>query len=643
MTTSFYNGITGLKAFQNGIDVWGNNIANIDTAGYKETLPEFSTVFSDTLNSTPSVNSDIGFGSVMSANSLDLQEGSLVHTDNPFDLAIGGKGWFAVSKNNSTYYTRTGTFTRDADGYLVDGNGDYLLVANAGNLTKNPDGTYSVNRDINTDDLVDTTAQMTPISLPNNVILPAIPTKNITLTTNLNTSDKISSTSPAVESSDFSALYSKDGEDLKIRNGDSLVFGFGNPATYSNNLISTDICINSDPKDGKDAVYNFTLNGKTFNIDMPDGSSKEEIQNALKKAFDNAGISSKITADGIEISDPEQIILKSNNTLMPNIAAAKISYSSDPQNQYEFSTIDDFDKIVQSLANDAYPDKTKVYLDSEGRICIDNSSNQTLNAYTLKTETSNSAFMDNLGRLGNQIYPQTSAKSYAFLTNTQNFGGYLFDSDGNKDTLSFGFTKQKTLSNQTLWNCTVTVKDPDSKTITQKDVQLTFDKDGKLIDPESVTLTQPQDLNIKLNVTSYAKTDSANSYSFTQDGVDKGYLKKYQIDADGNIQATFSNGKMSVLGQIPVYHFQNDQGLESIGGNLFAQTANSNSAILYKNTENKYIPGASIQSGTIEESNVNMSQAMTELIVIQKAFSSAAKTVTTSDQMIQRAIDMKKG
>ncbi|ACM93591.1 flagellar basal body and hook protein [Nautilia profundicola AmH] len=642
MTTSFYNGITGLKSFQYGIDIWGDNIANINTTGYKEQIPEFSTLFSETLNSDP-VYSDIGMGSKLSSTAINLDQGSLINTDNPFDVSINGEGWLAVKRYNDTYYTRTGSFTRDAQGYLVDDNGDYLLVANANNLIQNADGSYSVNRSINTDNLISQNTQMSPISLPNNVILPAIATTEATLTSNLNDSDVITTTKPSTTESDFSALYSKDGADLKVRDGDSLVFGFGNPATYQNNIISTELCITDDEADGKDAVYNFTLNGINFNIDMPDGSTKEEIQHALKDAFDQAGIINEITDNGIKISDPNHIILTSENELLPNIAAAKLTYRSEPQNSYEFSTIQDFDNIIQNLANSAYPDATNVYLDDEGRISIDNNSFKTINAYTLNTENSNDLFMNNLGRLGNEIYAGTSAKSYDFLTNTQSFGGKIIEANGQKDTISVTFTKQKVLNNQIVWNGEVSILDPDSNEISTQNFEMTFDSDGHLLSPTQITISSPQNITLNFNMTSYAKTDLATSYSFTQNGVEEGFLKNYQIDQNGQIQALFSNGQMSVLGQIPVYHFQNDQGLESLGGNLFRETANSNKAILYTDQNGNYISGSSIISNTLEASNVDFSQAMTELIVTQKAYSSAAKTVTTSDQMIQRAIDMKKG
>ena len=122
----------------------------------------------------------------------------------------------------------------------------------------------------------------------------------------------------------------------------------------------------------------------------------------------------------------------------------------------------------------------------------------------------------------------------------------------------------------------------------------------------------------------------------------KSTLKDYEIDTNGNINAIFENGKSFTIAQIPIYHFQNDQGLERVNGNLFKETLNSNKPILYQNN-GEYLSNSKVLENKLESSNVNFAQAMTELIITQKAFSSSAKTITTSDQMIQRAIDMKKG
>jgi len=168
-----------------------------------------------------------------------------------------------------------------------------------------------------------------------------------------------------------------------------------------------------------------------------------------------------------------------------------------------------------------------------------------------------------------------------------------------------------------------------------------FDANGELLSPKTLTINSPQKMEINFNLTSFAKNTAQVSYSFSQDGIEKGYLQDYQIDSNGVISALFSNSRAEALGQIPLFHFQNEQGLDSVGGNLFKETSNSNKAFLYQK-DGTYIPGGQIISGSLENSNVNMTTAMTELIVTQKAFSASAKTVTTSDEMIQKAINLKR-
>jgi flagellar hook protein FlgE len=636
MTKSFFNGVSGMKSFQNGIDIWGNNISNINTVGYKETNPEFESIFSESIKSSP-ISSDIGFGSYLSANSVNLSQGSFINSDNPFDIALGGKGWLAVKKGDDTYYTRNGSFKRDAQGFLVDDNGDYLLVANANNI-KNNNGNYEIDQNIPTDNLINN--PLSPISLPNSMILPAVATSKIDFFTNLKDSDKIDTTAPANLKSDFSALYSKDGEDLKVRNGDSFVFGFGNPATYSNNFISSEICITDDPTDGNDLVYDFTINGIQINVTLPDGSSKNDIQNALVNKLTQNGINTKISDNGITILDPKKIILVSNNNNLPNIAAEKLIYNSNPTQDNEFDTMESLIDKLNSLANNI-DSNLNIYLDNKGRIVTDNPTEKTINSYLLKTEHSNDLLINNLGKLAEEIYPHTSAKSYPFEVNRQNFGGYIYDKNGNKDLVTFSFTKQKVLNNQILWDGKIIIKDENGNILNSVDQTFIFNQNGKLLDPKTLTLNSPQNIKINFNLTSYAKTDIKNNYSFSQNGLSKGYLQEYNISDDGIIFANFSNSQSVALGQIPIFHFQNPQGLESIGGNLFRETDNSNKAFLYEK-DGEYLPYAKVLSHKLETSNVNFAEAMTELIITQKAFSAAAKTVTTSDQMIQKAINLKR-
>jgi flagellar hook protein FlgE len=126
------------------------------------------------------------------------------------------------------------------------------------------------------------------------------------------------------------------------------------------------------------------------------------------------------------------------------------------------------------------------------------------------------------------------------------------------------------------------------------------------------------------------------------DGYLEGKLKGYTVEPVGTIWANFTNTKSSAVARIPVYHFQNDQGLYGEGGVYFSTSANSGQAFMYTDANGKVIQGATVQAFSLESSNVRLENALTEMIVMQKAFDANAKSITTGDQMIQTAINMKK-
>ncbi len=207
MNTSFYNGVNGIKTHQFGIDVWSNNIANIETDGYKNNNPEFSTIFSTALADAyfnPTSN-DIGYGSVPQTTSIDLRQGSLKTTDNKYDLALSSEGWFGIQgTDNQILYTRESAYNIDKDGNLVDQNGYYLLGTSGNNITtsilpKNVldelGNNYTQNgieqETIDTINDIDdisrsSTDSQTKITLPQNLYYPPVPTTNITIKANLN-------------------------------------------------------------------------------------------------------------------------------------------------------------------------------------------------------------------------------------------------------------------------------------------------------------------------------------------------------------------------------------------------------------------------------------------------------------------------
>ncbi len=114
MTQGYYAGISGLQSNQVGLDVISNNLSNISTTAYKGSTAEFADLFSKVVSggNTPTSN-DIGYGAKLQAISTQFTQGSMFSSDRFTDLALEGDGWFGVTSNKETSFTRDGTFAFD--------------------------------------------------------------------------------------------------------------------------------------------------------------------------------------------------------------------------------------------------------------------------------------------------------------------------------------------------------------------------------------------------------------------------------------------------------------------------------------------------------------------------------------------------
>ena len=142
MLRSLYSAVTGMQAHQTKLDVIGNNIANVNTYGFKSSKARFQDVFYQTLaNSTGGNNlkggtnaSQVGYGTAIAGIDMDMSRSSLQATGNTKDLAIAGEGFFQVKDGDGNiFYTRAGKLQIDPNtGSLVDTNG-YTVLGVSGN------------------------------------------------------------------------------------------------------------------------------------------------------------------------------------------------------------------------------------------------------------------------------------------------------------------------------------------------------------------------------------------------------------------------------------------------------------------------------------------------------------------------------
>jgi flagellar hook protein FlgE len=135
MSFALMAGVTGLQAHQRMLDVAGNNLANVNTIGYKSSRIIFSELLAQVLKraSAPTTTvggsnpQQIGSGVQVGSISPDMAQGNLINTSNPLDLAIEGEGYFVLSDGSRNVYTRAGAFTVDADSNLVDPSTGYIV------------------------------------------------------------------------------------------------------------------------------------------------------------------------------------------------------------------------------------------------------------------------------------------------------------------------------------------------------------------------------------------------------------------------------------------------------------------------------------------------------------------------------------
>jgi flagellar hook protein FlgE len=175
MLRSLYSGISGLRSHQTMLDVTGNNIANVNTAGFKSS----SVLFQDTLSQTVSDGSaatedkgstnpaQVGLGVKVADISTNFAGGAGQATGKPTDLMISGSGMFAVQSGAETLYTRAGAFDFDSTGRLISSNGDLVLGWSA------------------TDGVVNEGGALGPITLPTRAVAPASATGSASFTGNL--------------------------------------------------------------------------------------------------------------------------------------------------------------------------------------------------------------------------------------------------------------------------------------------------------------------------------------------------------------------------------------------------------------------------------------------------------------------------
>lgn len=175
---------------------------------------------------------------------------------------------------------------------------------------------------------------------------------------------------------------------------------------------------------------------------------------------------------------------------------------------------------------------------------------------------------------------------------------------------------------------------------------LTFDGNGLLTSGGTVNFaglawTSGADAsNFTMNLTGTTQFGNSNDVKkLTQDGYTSGQMTSFSIGQDGIITGKYSNEQTTPLGRIVLSEFVNPNGLQPKGGNAWGETAASGQALT--GTPGTGTKIGSLASGSVEESNVDLTSELVNLIVAQRAYQANAQTVKTQDQVMQTLVNMR--
>lgn len=534
MMRSMYSGVSGLRNHQIRMDAIGNNIANVNTTGFKASRVSFQDALNQTFRGAAAPAADgsrgginamqIGLG--MNIASVDVlhTQGNLQNTGKMTDCAIQGDGFFILSDGRQEWYTRAGNFNMDENGSLVNpSNGLYVRGWMA-----------------DTAGVINTTAPVANIQLPIGQIISPRATTEIGFGGLLHPGINGELTYPDMTLDD----------------------GFGNTATVhfkvtpdSTNFYTYNVTVTATAGTTIDTVPNGSWTG-TITLDPVTGQ-----------------VVSTVPAGPIAVTPPSSGT--TFNIAVPNAAQLDAGGYFDAGGGIETDTVF---HPVQPLVN-----TTKVY-DSLG------------NPHTITTTFT---------KVGINTWNWSAVNDKGLAMANSN-GTLAFDSVGR-----------------------LTSGAPPAMTFTPTGANMLS------INLDFSDIRQVSE-NVKLDKDYVSPTEITSPF---QDGYPAGTLQGFTIDKLGIITGVFSNGQNQNLGQIAIANFTNPGGLIRTGDTMFQESNNSGPAQVGAAGRNGR---GLVTPGSVEMSNVDLSEQFTDMIVTERGFQSNSRIITTSDEMLQELLSLKR-
>jgi flagellar hook protein FlgE len=615
-------GVSGLNAQSNDLALISDNIANLNTVGYKGSFGQFSTLV--TQQSLP--NSYAAGGVNFNRISQFDHQGILQSSGSPTDVAVAGNGFFVVNtttaptSSDQFLFTRAGSFRTDNLGNLQNTAGLFLqgwpTDPTGAPLTTNT----SVLSNLQTVNVAGVSGSATPTSTVHlGINLPASAANGESHTTNVEVFDSLGVnhdvaftwTKNSVNQWNFATQAPTGAAMIAALNGS------GQPYFAQGQLNFT-----GQPADG-DTV---AIGGTTYEFDS------------------NASVTGGHTAVAIGSSLPLTLTNLTTAVCDPRVAATSSAIT-----------------ITQAPAGQALtvnPSSSAITQSASGTFTV-----PALTAYGVGqvTFTAQPADGDTL-TIGGTIYEFDSDASVTGGHTAVAIGGSLATTLANLDTavtdprfsILNGTTAQVL---QSAGGAPLTVTPASASissaafTLANASPAVTFNGDGTpaAFNLASMSITGwssgAADSSIALNLGTVNNTGGLTQFSndytvnqIDQNGVQFGAFSGVSISDTGIVSANFDNGLSRAIYKIPLVSFTNPNGLVSKNGNAFL--ANNNSGVPVLGSAKNGGLG-SIAAGSLETSTVDLGTEFTNMIIAQRAYSANTKIITTVDQMLTELVQMK--
>ncbi len=665
MISALWTGISGLASQQSALDNESNNIANVNTVGYKASRVSFADLM---------YQDSIGKGSSVTSAEKQYTQGSLNLTGSSYDVALNGDGFFVVSNVSSTgtsetYYTRAGNFRMGDNGTLQDASGNQVQGWALSTIDKTADVT-STNSNISsfTDDFTEIAGNQI-IQFSNKIETYAAKMSDYSTSAKSDSTELTGSgiKTQSAKISDIEALITNYSSALSAYALDPE--SVSSPSVAQTTLIDYPSTADTTLNEEGDQIYVY-IDGNKITQDYVATTATTE----LKAELDAAGITTSGTTTDDEYNalasriatykaladEISSITGLKAYTVSSSTTAAGTSYTASTNN---IDVLNGQIKIDSVIPGDSF---------TVGDVSETSGTTETVGTKTSITEavsgTGEAAVRSAMEALrdavaGNQqdVYEDTDV---------------LSDDDGNSitfatgDTISFTINGTTVTSSATATSYEDAMDDLITKINSDPDLQLLVEAkniNGKLVieskdagvefsgtlefTDASATTTYTKEKNLDLSgntgagaefmqiVSTIDQTASKSSLQLKLDslGLTDSSFGEFSVDSSGIITMT-QDGVEYAIGQIAIAQFNNNIGLEAVGDNLLAATSESGDPIYSLNNDN----GVSVEGETLELSTADLSESLVNLMVFQRAFEANAKTITTADEILTTLIGLKR-